>query len=469
MRQRHLVPPRNIPRFKKYFPKKVCECSYPENPLKRKKTKKIGQKKGKYPSTNHRNVIPGTETVTAFTYRLPHHLKVAQFNERQHLKRGQEIEKTNFVKQGGNQNPYLTQALLRKQQDEQESLANNQINEALEEQKEAILDQVSSVEDEEESDDEEQSEEEDDYEAGGESNVSEVFVTNPNIVMAEGQQGFNGIPDDVTLPSFNAQFDERDLYQATGGNFGPDEVVLNEPVIDSHNGRPNKDRATTLTQTFRADESSASDFILPTFDIRGGTMDDMMTAPSHWSRCPDTPNYATDDGKQYLLTSLEPGCPKMTWGDALDFCQKHAGMQAVAFQKGKNSNRIAAILGLVGKIDTKLGSFWTSGYIRHARKQGDQTTINWNTVDRRNEVVARGSKYWDKDGPMGEPQPDNYAFRMGLSKDREKCAVAHRNARTQAAALHDELCDRKFHVVCEAAYMDIMGLGAFSTASGDMM
>ena len=118
-----------------------------------------------------------------------------------------------------------------------------------------------------------------------------------------------------------------------------------------------------------SEESAASDLdadllTMPDFE-EIDLFADKMTAPSHWERCPDGPNYETIDGKKYLLTSLEPGCPRMTWSDAMDYCQKHANMQAVAFQEGKNPSRIRAILALAGKSDTRMNSFWTSGFIRH--------------------------------------------------------------------------------------------------------
>ena len=102
---------------------------------------------------------------------------------------------------------------------------------------------------------------------------------------------------------------------------------------------------------------------MPNFEVN--LFADKMTAPSQWENCPNGPNYETKDGKKYLLTSLEPACPPMSWTEALDFCQKYANMQAVAFQEGKKTSRIQAILGLAAKPDTGMTSFWTSGYIRH--------------------------------------------------------------------------------------------------------
>lgn len=107
---------------------------------------------------------------------------------------------------------------------------------------------------------------------------------------------------------------------------------------------------------------------MPDFEV--DFFSDKMTAPSQWESCPDGPNYQTSDGKKYLLTSLEPACPRMTWTEALDFCQKHANMQAVAFQEGKKVSRVKTILGLAGKSDTRMTSFWTSGYVRHTSGRG---------------------------------------------------------------------------------------------------
>lgn len=158
-------------------------------------------------------------------------------------------------------------------------------------------------------------------------------------------------------------------------------------------------------------------------------------------------------GRDLLLTSIGgEGCPKMTWDDALNFCQS-AGLRGLSLGSSKSEEDIEELMSKALDPYLKMETFWVAGYVLHPMVDGGKIQLKWVTESANGtpEDVVPGTGHWSTFGLDGRMQPDNWHYRTASPPaDEAKLEMCLAVKVVQGeAGWHDLPCSEQHPVVCE--------------------